>query len=234
MLFSVSTTNIVNDSGNIILSITKKCTTGSLRKNFNARYTQLSVPILLFHPYPPLVAGVAGLLDVLLGGVGMQPEALARFVGEPLALVPFMVFILIFGPLPEEIGWRGYALDRLQTRWNAVGSSLILGSVWTLWHTPLFFIEGSYHHGLGFGTTGFWLFVGNLILVSVVMTWIYNNTNRSTLSAILFHFMINFVGELFTLSGAAEVYQLLAWVGVVLVIVLVWKADTSKTCKIVY
>lgn len=171
------------------------------------------------------MAGVAGVLDVLLGGVGMQPEALARFIGEPMAIIPFMVFILLFGPVPEEIGWRGYALDRLQTRWSAVGSSLILGSVWALWHMPLFFIEGSYHYGLGFGTTGFWLFVLNLILVSVVMTWIYNNTNRSTLSAILFHFMINFVGELFELPGSAEVYQFLLWAGVALIVVLAWQVD---------
>jgi membrane protease YdiL (CAAX protease family) len=35
--------------------------------------------------------------------------------------------LLILGPLSEEIGWRGYALERLQTRWNALTSSLMVG-----------------------------------------------------------------------------------------------------------
>ena len=37
--------------------------------------------------------------------------------------------LIILGPLSEEIGWRGYALDRLQTKWNALLSSVILGLV---------------------------------------------------------------------------------------------------------
>lgn len=176
----------------------------------------------------PLVAGVAGLLDVLLGGVGMEPEALAYFVGKPSSVIPFMAFILLFGPVPEEIGWRGYALDRLQARWSAVESSIILGLIWALWHLPLFFIEGSYQHQIGFGTAGFWLFMGDLLLISVVMTFIYNNTSRSTLSAILFHFMINFVGELIELSWDAKMYQFLVWLGIVLIIFPFHKADVMK------
>jgi membrane protease YdiL (CAAX protease family) len=38
--------------------------------------------------------------------------------------------LLVLGPLSEEIGWRGYALGRLQARWNALTSSLIVGLVW--------------------------------------------------------------------------------------------------------
>ncbi len=40
--------------------------------------------------------------------------------------------MLILGPLSEEIGWRGYALERLQTKWNALVSGLIVGLVWGL------------------------------------------------------------------------------------------------------
>ena len=63
--------------------------------------------------------------------------------------------LLILGPLSEEIGWRGYALARLQTRWNALTSSLIVGLVWALWHLPLFMMVGTSQHELGLPFIGF-------------------------------------------------------------------------------
>ncbi|NIV31263.1 MAG: CPBP family intramembrane metalloprotease, partial [Anaerolineae bacterium] len=49
---------------------------------------------------------------------------------------------LIISGFSEELGWRGYALDRLQRRSSALAASLILGLVHGLWHLPLFLIPG--------------------------------------------------------------------------------------------
>ncbi len=49
--------------------------------------------------------------------------------------------VALIGPLSEELGWRGYALDALQARWSAAASSLVVGLAWSLWHLPLFFIQ---------------------------------------------------------------------------------------------
>ena len=86
----------------------------------------------------PTLAGLSALIDIISGGEGIQLEAAVQFQDQPLMIIPFVIFILLFGPVPEELGWRGYALDRLQSRWSALNSSLILGIIWPAWHLPLF------------------------------------------------------------------------------------------------
>lgn len=174
----------------------------------------------------PLMTFFSAFFDVLFGGMGVQLEATARFIDQPLAILPFVIFTLIFGPLPEELGWRGYALDRLQMRWSALASSLGLGVAWAVWHTPLFFIKGTYQNNLGFGSLSFWIFMMELIPLSILYTWIYNNNQRSTLSAVLLHFMVNFIGELFELTKRAELYQFLLWVAAAIVVTLIWEPET--------
>jgi len=183
----------------------------------------------------PAITALAALVDRLLGGQGLRLEAAARFLEQPLQVLPFALFILLFGPLPEEIGWRGYALDRLQARrcpefieaWNALASSLILGVAWAVWHLPQFFVRGTYQHGLGFGSPSFWMFMlGGTTVSSILYTWIYNNTGRGTLSAILFHFVQNFTGELFELSVRAELYSFLLTIVAAMLVVLVWGPKT--------
>jgi membrane protease YdiL (CAAX protease family) len=72
------------------------------------------------------------------------------------------------------------------------------------------------------GTLAFWTYLIAMVFSTFVMTWIYNHTQRSTLSAILFHFMINFTGELFTLSPRAEILQFNVWGLVAITIALLW------------
>ncbi len=94
------------------------------------------------------------------------------------------VFILLIGGGLEEFGWRGYALDRMQTGKNALVASLVLGLFWGLWHLPLFFIETSTQYR---GAIPLWEFVLQIMVLSVLFTWLYNNTQGSLLVAILFH-----------------------------------------------
>jgi membrane protease YdiL (CAAX protease family) len=177
--------------------------------------TLLTVPVLM---------AFAVLLDVLSGGRGAHLEA--RFQSNPVSILPFAVFTLFFGPLPEELGWRGYALDRLQDRYGALVSSLVLGTGWALWHLPLFFIGGTYQNSLGLGSLEFWLYMAGMIPESILMTWIYNHNQRSTLSAVLFHFIINFIGELFALTEPADFYQIVVWAVVATAVVLLWGPRT--------
>ena len=116
---------------------------------------------------------------------------------QPINLLPFLLFIYFFGPFPEELGWRGYALDGLQSKLNPVVSSLVLGAIWAIWHIPLFLMRGTYQNKLGLGSLEFWIFMFSAFVVSIFFTWIYNNNQRSILSASLFHFSINLTGNCF-------------------------------------
>ena len=171
----------------------------------------------------PILTVVGNLGDLFTGGKGGKFGAVSHFVSQPMSLIWFIVFTLLFGPLPEEMAWRGYSLDGLQKRWNAISSSLILGVIWTVWHLPLFLIEGSYQHGLGIGTLHFWLYMLDKVPQTILMTWIYNNNRRSTVSAVLFHFMINLVGESFDLSQRGEVMYIASWWIMAFVVTTIWK-----------
>lgn len=179
----------------------------------------------------PVLSAIAILLSVLTGGTQPEFETAKCMLSEPWAIIPFAIFILIFGPLPEELGWRGYTLDGLQARWNALTSSLFLGVMWALWHFPLFFMKGTFQNEMGFGTLNFWSFCLGPIVSSILFTWIYNNNKRSTLSAILFHFMINFSGEPFSLTEQARFYQLILLIVVAVSVTIIWGPKTLTLLK---
>jgi uncharacterized protein len=100
----------------------------------------------------------------------------------PVIFIIVVISGLFPGALGEELGWRGYALPRLQAKFSALVSSFILGVIWGLWHIPTFYIEFVAQSSIPV----FWFFV-EVTAISILFTWIYNNTDGSVLMAILFH-----------------------------------------------
>ncbi|QTA38570.1 CPBP family intramembrane metalloprotease [Thermosipho ferrireducens] len=183
----------------------------------------------------PLIHAIITLASLITGTHLPSFETAKNLISNPWKILPFAIFVLLFGPIPEELGWRGYALDGLQTKYNALVSSFILGTVWSFWHIPLFFIKGTFQYEqLKFGTLDFWLYILGPIIISILFTWIYNNTNRSTLSAILFHFTINFTGELIPLTERGRIYSLIliTLLSIVIVITMDPKTLAEKAIKI--
>ncbi len=193
---------------------------------FDVRRIKLKWQPVIWLIFPAI--NLTAILLALLSGSHMPDFARAKeFLLQPWRIIPFALFILAFGPIPEELGWRGYALDSLQARFNALASSLILGLLWAVWHIPLFFMNGTYQHDkLGFLTGNFWSFMYGPFIISVLFTWIYNNNNRSTLSAILFHFMTNFTGELLPATGLSGIYGNILLTILSLTVVIVWGPET--------
>ncbi len=123
---------------------------------------------------------------------GSYPSPAVYFEGiENISDGLILLFIMLLGgPLAEELGWRGYALDRLQQRWGMLMGSIILGVNWVLWHLPLFFIEGTTEFQKGFGPA-FWSCAFQLIVISLIFTLVYYKTGKSILAVILLHLMVN-------------------------------------------
>ena len=168
-----------------------------------------------------VIIGTAGQLtiNILLGNTFNGYLFWAQF-GSFLPL-------LFLGPLSEEIGWRGYALERLQIRWNALTSSLIIGLVWALWHLPLFMIVGTSQHELGVPFIGFLI---KLMASSILYTCLYNNTNKSLWSAILLHWLYTYPAQVLS-SGIirSPLYnglEYLPYVIMAAIVVLIWKPQT--------
>lgn len=103
------------------------------------------------------------------------------------------IFIpLLLAPLIEEVGWRGYGVDSLRSHFNLFTTSLLFGSLWALWHLPLFFIKGYYHNQLcALGPLYVVNFFVSVVVMAFLMNWIYYQTDRSIPAVILFHAIIN-------------------------------------------
>ena len=167
----------------------------------------------------PAITGGALLLAIL--SVESIPEL--TWLSNPLTLVvgssSFIYLLFLGGPLQEEFGWRGYALPRLQARFNALVSSLIVGLMWGLWHLPYFFIG----EAIIYQTAIFGLIISD-ILIAILMTWLYNNTGGSILTALIFHTTISFSWILFpTLeTDLGSLYYLILLILASISITIIW------------
>lgn len=179
--------------------------------------------------FTPLLTLVALGIDALLNGASYFNFESVWLAG-PWAVISSALFTLFFGPVPEELGWRGYALSPLQARHGALKASLILGAIWSVWHIPLFLLPGAYQYEIGLGTLASGRYFVSIIPEAIFITWVFNHTERSTLAAILFHFVTNFnpVESLFVLSEAASWYQLALRCALALIISMRWGLETPR------
>jgi membrane protease YdiL (CAAX protease family) len=150
-------------------------------------------------------AGLKWYLFILLGipalilfGIVIQPGMLGSFQGltsKILVSYPVYFVIVFFGvALPEEIGWRGFALPRMQPRYGPLWGTLLLGILWAFWHL-LYFLTPD--HGGGPGTSlatyliNFSYFFLIVMAFAIIFTWIFNHTQGSIFIANLMHATID-------------------------------------------
>ena len=167
----------------------------------------------------PLVVILAHILNGLIFGA---PFPQKEILSEPW-WIPALFAVFFIMQFSEELGWRGYALDRLQDRWNALISSLLLGALWALWHLPMFLSDGFGQHDnqLPYGQ-----FSITIILTTVLITWLQNNTNGSLVPAFVMHAMFALSGEVLPLvekntSGQLD-YSAWSITNILLTVIVIW------------
>ncbi len=123
----------------------------------------------------------------------------------PLGIGALFLWVLTFG-IGEEIGWRGYALPRLQKNHNALYATMILAFFWALWHLPQFFYLFDTSIAIG------WII--GLFAGAIVFTWLFNSAEGSILVVAIFHGCFNYI------SASAAGNGLLA--AIVSTMVMIW------------
>lgn len=142
----------------------------------------------------PLVWVGAILVGLGLWTGSVDTTELVRFAPQ----VPFgLLFTTLIGGGNEEFGWRGFALPVLQERTDALTASVVIGIVWAVWHLPMFVFDV-----LSYGTlAAVPAYIVNVVGISVVFTWLYNESGPSVLPVMVLHGMNNTVMERAVAAG---------------------------------
>ncbi|MBO0686442.1 MAG: CPBP family intramembrane metalloprotease [Candidatus Dormibacteraeota bacterium] len=156
-----------------------------LKRSVDLRLTLWLAPTLLLMPL------------VMALSYGLQ-----RLVGEPvpppqitLSSAAVLVVVTLVAALGEELGWSGYAIDPMQARWGALAAALGMGAFWAAYH---FAGLAQAHRSV------LWIaeWTVGTVALRVIITWLYNNTGGSVLTAALFHMTINVTWLLFPVAGS--------------------------------
>jgi uncharacterized protein len=166
-------------------------------------------------PFWYLIAISPLLISALAAGVYHVADGTPPDVFEPVTpgvLIVLFILALVTGAMGEELGWRGFALPRMQSAMSAFTASVILGTIWGFWHLPLWFA------GLGWEDMSFALFTYNCVAISVVMTWVCNNTNGNMLLITLMHLSYNFGWNLMNLAWQVPMDKTLVYQAIMLTV----------------
>ncbi|MEO6304781.1 MAG: type II CAAX endopeptidase family protein [Bacteroidia bacterium] len=157
-----------------------------LKKCFQVR-PLIYLTIALLSPF--LLAILASIINYFVAKTSINLSDLLTTKEFPnFNLLTFFIYNLIFFGFGEEIGWRGFALPRLQNKLNALTASIVLTVLWALWHLPLFLYRPGYTSMDLAGILG-WVF--SLLTGSILLTWLYNSSKGSILICAVFHSTID-------------------------------------------
>ena len=123
----------------------------------------------------PLICVTPAYLNMFFG---VPNPTIALIASLPTMLMMFAIRLVnpLDGPMQEELGWRGFALPRLQERHSALAASAILGGLVVIWHVPLVLLSMLPAYAL-FATFAFTILFG----------WLFNNVKGSVLMTLIAH-----------------------------------------------
>ena len=141
----------------------------------------------------PIVALLTLLFTHWISGIDTHTEAL-QTLGESLPIGPAgaVAFTLLSGMLAgvtinaifafgEEVGWRGYLLKQFKGK-SFLGTSVVIGIIWGLWHAPLILMGHNYPQHPQWGV---FLMVVVCILMSFIIHYFRIKSGSVIVAAIM-------------------------------------------------
>jgi uncharacterized protein len=159
------------------------------------KYRRGATPWLALAATTPAVATAFAVVAARLAGDG------APFT--PSQAVPFAIGLqIITGAVGEEFGWRGFLLPRLRKHYGPVMAAWVMGSLWSLWHVPAWFVPWLPHRTFPIAST--------LIFTAcfgVFMAFVFYRVGESVIATILAHLSLNIM----TAMGGVRLSSFVFW-----------------------
>ena len=141
--------------------------------------------LLLFAFSPLIILLIILFFESIFGFFNLSTFLEENYITNAGTFIIFILPSLCYGFF-EEIGWRGFFLPKLQGRFNAFTSTIILTVIWWFWHFPAFF----YRFDLFFALV---MMFPLMLAGSMVFTFLFNQSKGSVLMLIIMHICYDLV-----------------------------------------
>ena len=142
-------------------------------RKLNPRGQWLWVPVLL-------TTGVVCTAGAALAA-GVQRQQLTRAAHAWPLFAAHALLQFAFAGCGEELGWRGWLLPRILTRYQPVVAALIVGAIWGCWHVPI----------LLSGARPASIFLFGVLGLSVLFTILWQRVNGNIFVLAVAHASVN-------------------------------------------
>ncbi|TCC10276.1 CPBP family intramembrane glutamic endopeptidase [Kribbella soli] len=167
---------------------------------------------------PPLVA------TAVMGNLPTLPDHAASVISGAGGVLGAAAYTFLAGPVSEEFGWRGYVQPRLREYFGPLGTTVVLGAAWGVWHLPLYFLNGTGQHDDGLFTQEGLTFFLELFPLTFVMLFVSERLRGGVPAAILLHAAWNLTEELVPPLGQGVWVELLVLTAVAAAVLPSWTA----------
>ena len=183
-------------------------------------YAITIVMVAIYFGVPAMIGGLSTETSPGLESIGVSgriPLYLAIIGAVP---------IFFFGGGSEELGWRGVLQPELEKKMHVVLATMITAVFWTLWHLPLWFIDGT-----GQAEVSFVLFFLTVIGLSFALMAIRRVTGSVWL-CVLFHCGINSIqGSLPVIDNVSNKIVTTAVYIAISITILFWHERKTKATE---
>ncbi|MBR3166247.1 MAG: CPBP family intramembrane metalloprotease [Lachnospiraceae bacterium] len=185
---------------------------------YKVRWTNVFLAVCVF-----ALIIVCSILLSLLFGQKMDQFAFTKDFSFTGVGIGSALITILLASIIEEVGWKGYCEDSIGNYMNWFWESMLFGLIWSFWHFPLIFIQGTYQAGLMVDPLYVINFFVSGIPLGFIITWVYLASDRSILACMIFHLFVNFMQEKIAMTPETKCVETLVVIAAAAIIVLRYK-----------